>query len=163
MPWPSGSMTILSKWKTSDLGAYMTLTQILKMLVACILVITFVLVTASAYRQHRTISALAELTDATSAIVTQLAVDELAHVDETGNKYSYVLDPNMLENLTFRREIGGENFEFQISLGYQVSENNIFGPALPENRTNCSLVVACLLWLNDRFQLAKLGVIAWHA
>jgi len=140
----------------------MTLTQILKMLVACILVITFILVTASAYRQHRTISALAKLTDATSAIVTQLAVDELAHVDE-GNKYSYVLDPDRLENLTFRREIGGENFEFQISLCYHGSENLTFGPAPPENKTNCSSVVACSLWLNDRFLLAKLGVIAWYA
>jgi len=141
----------------------MTLTQILKMLVACILVITFILVTASAYRQHRTMSSLAELTDATSSIVTQLAVDELAHVDETGNKYSYVIDPDRLENLTFKREVGGENFEFQISLGYQGSENRTFGPAPPENRTNCSLVVACSLWLNDRFQLAKFGVIAWYA
>jgi len=141
----------------------MTLTQILKMLVACILVITFILVTASAYRQHRTTSALAELTDATSTIVAHLAVDELAHVDETGDKHSYVLDLDRLENLTFRREIGGENFEFQISLCYQGSENRTFGPAPPENRTNCSLVVACSLWLSDRFQLAKLGVIAWHA
>jgi len=141
----------------------MTLTQILKMLVACILVITFVLVTASAYRQHRTISALAKLTDATSSIVTQLAVDELAHVDEAGNKYSYVLDQGRVENLTFRREIGGENFEFQVSLGYQGSENRTFGPAPPENRTNCSLIAACSLWSNDRLQLAKLGVIAWYA
>jgi len=140
----------------------MTLTQILKMLVACILVITFVFVTASAYRQHRTISALAKLTDATSSIVTQLAVDELAHVDEAGNKYSYILDQGRVENLTFRREIGGENFEFQISL-FQGSENRTFGPAPPENRTNCSLVVACSLWSNDRLQLAKLGVIAWYA
>jgi len=140
----------------------MTLTQILKMLVACILVITFILVSASAYRQHRTTSALAELTDATSTIATQLAVDELAYVDGAGNKYSYVLDPGKLENLTFEREIGGENFEFQISLCYE-SENRTFGLAPPENRTNCSLVVACSLWLNDRFQLAKLGVIAWHA
>jgi len=141
----------------------MTLTQILKMLVACILVITFVLVTASAYRQHHTISALAKLTDAASAIVTRLAVDELAYVDETGDKYSYVLDPDKLENLTFKREVGGENFEFQVSLGYQGSENRTFGPAPPENKTNCSLIVACSLWLNDRLQLAKFGVIAWYA
>lgn len=140
----------------------MTLTQILKMLVACILVITFILVSASAYRQHRTTSALAELTDATSTIATKLAVDELAYVDGAGNKYSYVLDPGRLENLTFEREIGGENFEFQISLCYG-GENRTFGPAPPENMTNCSLVLACSLWLNDRFQLAKLGVIAWHA
>ena len=141
----------------------MTLTQILKMLVACILIITFILVTASAYQQHRTISALAKLTDATSSIVTKLAVDELAHVDGTGNKSSYVLDPNKLENLAFRREVGGENFEFQISLWYQGRENSTFGPTPPENRTNCSLIVACSLWFNNRFQLAKFGVIAWRA
>ena len=140
----------------------MTLTQILKMLVACILVITFILVSASAYRRHRTISSLAKLTDATSSIVTQLAVDQLAHVDETGKKYSYALDMVRLENLKFESEIGGENFEFQISISYQGSENRRFGPEPPENSTNCSLIVACSLWSNNRFQLAKLCVIAWR-
>jgi hypothetical protein len=141
----------------------MTLTQILKMLVACILVITFILVSASAYRQHRTISSLAKLTDATSSIATQLAVDQLAHVDETGAKYSHVIDLARLENLTFKSEIGGENFEFQISINYQGSENLRFGPEPAENSTNCSFIVGCSLWSHNRFQLARLGVIAWRA
>jgi hypothetical protein len=94
--------------------------------------------------------------------VNQLAVDQLAHVDETGKKYSYAIDMDRMENLTFKSEIGGENFEFQISINYQGSENRRFGPEPPENSTNCSMIVACSLWSNNRFQLAKLGVIAWR-
>lgn len=145
----------------------MTLTQILKTLVTCILVIAFILVTASAYRQHRTISALARLSDATSAIVTRLAIDELTYVDNFGNRYSYVIDPGKLENIAFIREVGGDNFEFRISVHYMREDGEyIFGPygiAPPEGKTNCSLTVACTIWSNDRLLPAKLGVIAWYA
>ncbi|KUO40318.1 MAG: hypothetical protein AVW06_02610 [Hadesarchaea archaeon DG-33-1] len=147
----------------------MTLTQILKTLVTCILVITFVLVTASAYRHHRSISSLAKLSDATSTIITHLTVDELAYVDETDNsKHSYVLDPNKLENLVITTEFGGDNFEFQVMVHYKLGDGEQglgpFGSALPnDNKTNCSLTAACALWSSDRFLPAKLSVIAWYA
>lgn len=147
----------------------MTLTQILKTLVTCILVITFVLVTASAYQHHRSISSLAKLSDATSTIVTHLAVDELAYVDETDDgKHIYVLDLNKLENLIFTTEFGGDNFEFQVMVHYKLGDDEKelgpFGSALPnDNTTNCSLTAACALWSNDRFLPAKLKVTAWYA
>ena len=147
----------------------MTLTQILKTLITCILVITFVLVTASAYRHHRSISSLAKLSDATSTIVTHLAVDKFAYVDETDNdKHSYVLDPNKLENLIFTIEFGGDNFELQVTVHYKLGDDEQelgpFGSALPnDNTTNCSLTAACALWSNDRFLPAKLKVTVWYA
>jgi hypothetical protein len=147
----------------------MTLTQILKTLVTCILVITFILLTASAYRHHRSISSLAKLSDATSTIMTHLAVDELAYVDESDNsKYSYVIDPGKLENFVFTAEFGGDNFEFQVTVHYKLGDNEQelgpYGSALPnDNTTNCSLTAACALWSNDRFLPSKLSVVAWYA
>jgi len=86
----------------------MTLTQILKTLVTCILVISFVLLTISAYQRHRTISAIAEISDTTSAIATRLTVDELVYVDSDGNLHMYTIDPAKLDNIpTFTLEIGG--------------------------------------------------------
>lgn len=147
----------------------MTLTQILKTLVTCILVITFILVTASAYRHHRSISSLAKLSDATSSIITHLAVDELVYVDEAdNNKHSYVLDPDKLENLVSTAEFGGDNFKFQVTVHYRLGDDEQelgpYGSVLPsDNTTNCSLTAACTLWSNDRFLPAKLSVIAWYA
>lgn len=145
----------------------MSLAQILKTLVVCILAIILLLVTVSAYRQHRDISALATLTDATSAIVAHLAVEELAYVDNIGGKRCYILDPNRLENIAFVREMGKSKFEFQVSLYYnQGGEEGTFGPygpMPPSDRASCSLVIACPLWMNDRVLPAKLGVVAWYA
>jgi septation ring formation regulator EzrA len=146
----------------------MTLTQILKTLVTCILVITFILVTASAYRHHRSISSLAKLSDATSTIMTHLAVDELAYVDESDSKHSYIIDLSKLENLVFAAEFGGDNFEFQVTVNYKLGDNEQelgpYGSVLPnDNTTNCSLTAACALWSNDRFLPAKLSVIVWYA
>lgn len=144
----------------------MTLTQILKTLVTCILVISFLLVTVSAYRHHHSISALAELSDATSAIVTRLSVEELAHVDNDGKLHMYALDPAKLEGLPTRWEIGGENFDFQVTVSYGGGDEHVLGPygsIPPEGKERCSLAVACALCENNRFLPAKLSVIAWRA
>lgn len=145
----------------------MTLTQILKTLVTCILVISFVLLTISAYQRHRTISALAELSDTTSAIATRLTVDELAYVDSDGNLHMYTIDPAKLDNIpTFTLEIGGDNFGYQISVSYLGEGEGTFGPyglTPPKGRTRCSLAVGCALYQNNRFLPAKMSVIAWRA
>jgi hypothetical protein len=124
-------------------------------------------VTASAYQQYREVSALARLGDATSSLIARLTIDELAYVDNLGNKHDYVLDPSKLGSLTFMREIGGDNFGFQISIYYKRGdEEEVLGPygaAPPKDKTNCSIAVACTLWSNGRFLPAKLGVIAWYA
>ncbi len=144
----------------------MTLTQILKTLTTCILVISFLLVTVSAYQQHRTISALTELTDVTSAIVTRLSVEELAYVDNDEKLHMYSIDPEKLENCPTRWEIGGENFDFLVSVSYEAGSEYILGPyglAPPEDKARCSLAVACALYEDGRFLPAKLSVIAWRA
>lgn len=143
----------------------MTLTQIFKTLITCILVISFLMITVSAYQQHRTISALAELTDATSAIVTRLSVEELAYVDNDGKLHMYSIDPAKLESCSTRWEIGGKNFDFQVSVSYEAEDENVLGPygsTPPDDRARCSLAVACALYENGRFLPAKLSVIAWR-
>ena len=143
----------------------MTLTQILKTLVTCILVISFLLVTVSAYQQHRTLSELAELSDATSSIATRLSVDELAYVDNGGKLHMYTLDPSKLEGLSAQWEIGGENFEFQVSVRYEAGGERVLGPygsIPPEGKARCSFTVANALYENDRFLPAKLSVIVWR-
>jgi len=143
-----------------------TLTQILKTLVTCILVISFLLVTVSAYQQHRRISALAELSDATSAIVTRLSVEELAYVDNDGNLHMYTIDPAKLEGLSTRWEFGGENFDFQVSVRYESGSERVLGPfgsTPPEDRTRGSLAVPCVIYENAHFLPAKLSVMTWRA
>ncbi len=143
----------------------MTLTQIMKTLITCILVISFLHETVSAYQQHRAISALAELSDATSAIATRLSVEELAYVDNDETLHMYTIDPAKLEGLSTRREFGGENFDFQVSVRYEVGGERVLGPyglMPPEGKARGSLAVACVLNENDRFLPAKLEVIAWR-
>jgi hypothetical protein len=143
----------------------MTLTQILKTLVTCILVISFLLVTVSAYQQHRAISGLAELSDATSAIATRLSVEELAYVDNNGKLYMYVIDPLKLEGLSTRLEFGGENFDFQVSVKYEGGERVLgpYGSTPPDDRTIGSLALPCVLYENARFHPAKLSLTVWRA
>ncbi len=144
----------------------MILTQILKTLATCILVISFLLVTVSAYQQYRSISALAELSDATSAIVIRLSVEEMAYVDNDEKLHMYSIDPAKLENCPTRWEISGENFDFRVSVSYEAGGEHVLGPygsAPPDDRARCSLAVACALYENGRFLPAKLSVIAWCA
>ncbi len=139
----------------------MTLTQILKTLITCILVISFLLVTVSAYQQHRAISKLAELSDATTAIVTSLSVEELTYENNM-----YIIDPAKLESLSTRRELAGENFDFQVTVRYEAGGERVLGPygsTPPDDRTIGSLAVPCVLYENARFLPAKLSVMAWRA
>ena len=137
------------------------------MLVTCLLVITFIMLVVSAYRQYRTSSEAALLTDATSSVASHLAVDELAYVNPAGETSVYIIDPAKLSSLTdFKRGIGGENYEFQISLFYESSEEHVLGPygaAPPEGRPNCTLEVAAAVFENNHPLPAKLKVVAWHA
>ncbi len=143
----------------------MNLTQVFKTLIVCIFAIALVLASASAYRRHRALTKLAELSDATSAIVVHLTANKLAYVDALGNKLNYVIDPTKFEDLDFTLKIGGQNFGFQVQVqdlkdGYSLGP---FGPVPPSNRETCSLAVACSLRLDGRYVPAKLSVVAWYA
>ena len=143
----------------------MDLTKILRTLITCLFVITFVLLVASAYQRNRAIAELAVLSDSTSSILTHLAVEELAHVD-SGGRYPYVISALKLEELTdFEREIGGENFEFQVLVSHcTFSELTLgpYGPMPPEGRTTCAISAAVTLLENGRLVPAKLKVVAWR-
>jgi len=123
----------------------------------------------SAYRQYRYSSEMALLSDSTSSIVTHLALDEreLAYIDATGTPRPYVIDPAKLPLLTnFRRTVGGDNFEFQVSVLYMHENECVlgpYGPTLQEEKMNCTLIFAATIFENDRYLPAKIKVVAWRA
>jgi hypothetical protein len=127
----------------------------------------------SAYQQYRSSSEMALLSDSTSSIATHLALDEheLAYVDlATDTSHPYVIDEAKLLPLKnqpenhFRQAVGGENFEFQVSVSY-MGENEPLGPygPSPENKMNCTIIFATTLFENGRYLPAKIKVMAWRA
>ena len=120
----------------------------------------------SAYRQYRYSSEMALLSDSTSSIATHLALNELVYTDATGTLRPYVIDPAKLPSLAnFKRTVGGENFEFQVSVLYMGENEPLgpYGPALPEEEMNCTLILSATIFENDRYLPAKIKVIAWRA
>jgi hypothetical protein len=144
----------------------MDITQIFKTLITALLVITFVMLVVSAYQQYRSSSEMALLSDSTSSITTHLALDELAYVDAAGTSHPYVVDSAKLPSLETKYTVGGENFEFQISVLYMQENERVlgpYGPALPEEKMNCTLIFAATLFENGRYLPAKIKVMAWRA
>jgi hypothetical protein len=121
----------------------------------------------SAYQQYRLSSEMALLSDSTSSIATHLTLDELAYVDATGTSHPYVVDAAKLSSLgDFRRKVGGDNFEFQVSVFYMRENECVLGPygsTLPEEKMNCTLIFAATIFENDRYLPVKIKVIAWRA
>jgi hypothetical protein len=141
----------------------MEITRILRVLVTILLVVTFILVTVSAYTESREIGAMVRLSDATSSIVTRLATDDLAWTDDEHIPHSYVLDADLLDNLESKRSLGGDNFAFQVSIFSQVKNFENFGLEPPEGRMTCSLVVPAALRHLGGVLPARLEVVAWYA
>lgn len=108
----------------------------------------------------------AKLSDATSTIATRLAVEELVYVDNSSRTHPYVLDPAKLSALeNFRREIGEELYEFNVTLMYRGEEEHALGPrgpTQPEDRMSGVLVLSVGLFENNRHLPAKLRVVAWR-
>jgi hypothetical protein len=120
----------------------------------------------SAYQQYRSSSEMALLSDSTSSIAVHLTLDELIYVDAAGVPHPYVVDAAKLQSLeNFRREVGGENFEFQVSIFYMGDNGSLgpYGPALPGGKMNCTLILASTLYKNGRYMPAKVKVMAWCA
>jgi hypothetical protein len=61
--------------------------------------------------------------------------------------------------------VGGENFEFQVSVLYMGENEPLgpYGPALPKEKMNCTLIFAVTLFENGRYLPAKITVMAWRA
>lgn len=133
--------------------------SIFRTLTECILVIAFVLLVVSAYRQHEINSAAAELSNVTCSISTHLLVDELAP-----EKEPYVIDRSKLGELeNFEYSIGGKSFKFRIEVSRMGVENSeSFGPTPPEKQMTCALELPFTLLDNNRLTPSKLKVITWR-
>ena len=128
------------------------------------MVVIFIALLASAYHQYRLVSSTAALVDTTSSITNKLVLDSLAH-EEDGSVREYVIDPDKIASLDFRQEVGGENFEFQLTLRYKLGER-VLGPhglTPPEGRAVCAITVPVVLYENNRLEYAKLEVRVWRA
>ena len=131
----------------------------------CLLVFSFLLLIASAYRQYQTSAAAARLSDAACTISTKLAVEELAYRD-AGGAHPQVLDLSRAYGVeNFRREIGGEFYGFNFTISYLHGEEEVIGPfglEQPDKGMTSALELAVTVYENGRYLPAKLGVVVWR-
>lgn len=143
----------------------MDIERIFKAFFAALLTVLFVFVVASAYRQYSLSTELATLSDGATSIVTELALDRLALVDEAG-RHPYVIDFIKFEEMeNSTRLIGNRTYEFQARLCFQRAADNEFrfGETPPEDRTRAALVLPVAVYEGGRLTHAKLKVIVWLA
>lgn len=127
--------------------------------------IVFIALLVSAYHRYRTTLSTVELIDTTSSLTNQLVLDNLAHV-KGGGVQEYVIDSGKITSLDFTQQIGGENFEFQLTLRYNPESEQVlgpYGPAPPDDRMIASLTSPVVLYENNRLEFAKLEVMVWRA
>lgn len=142
----------------------MEVSRILRVLITLLLVVTFIIVTIAAYRQNSEINSMTTLSDSTSSIMTRLVTQDLVWIDDEGNRHEYIIDLDKTDNLSYKRNLAGEEFEFQIRVTYLQDNSEHtegpFGPEPPNNQMTCSLT-APITVLEDR-KPSKLRVIAWY-
>jgi len=134
------------------------------------LAIVFIALLVSAYSQYQSILSTAGLVDSASSITNDLVLNSLAH-EEGSRTREYVVDPVKIfspdfvrENFT--REVGGDNFRFQMKFYYYhgIEESSpSYGPSPPEGRPVSVLSVPVTLYENGRLSYAELEVKVWHA
>ena len=132
-------------------------------MLAALLIIIFIALLISAYNQYSLTLSTAGLVDATTSITNHLVLYSLVH-ESGGNVQEYVIDPGKIPSLGFREEIGGENFEFQLTLSYSGGRVlGPLGPMSPEERAVCAFSTPVVAYENNRLEFAKLEVKVWHA
>lgn len=134
-------------------------------MLAALLIIIFIALLVSAYTQYRVTLATAGLVDTTSSITNQLVLDSLAH-ESGGNVHEYVIDPDKISSLEFTQEVGGENFEFQLTLYYNPGDEQVLGPyglTPPERKAVCTFSTPVVVYDNNRLEFGKLEVKVWRA
>lgn len=137
--------------------------RIFRAMLALLLIVIFIAMLASAYVQYNNTLSAVGLVDATTSITNHLVLYTLAY-ESGGNVQEYVIDPAKIISIEdFRQEIGGENFEFQLTLFYSTGERENYGPAPAEGKAVAALFVPVSLHENNRVEFAKLGVKAWRA
>lgn len=144
----------------------MEISRILRVLITIILVVTFIIVTVSAYRQNERINSMTTLSDASTSLVTNLSTQKLVWTDSAGQTHPYILE-NKLENLEFSSSMAGENFIFRAAITYleDNSEHEVgpYGPDLPEDQMTCSISASVAFRKKGVNLPAKLRVITWYA
>jgi hypothetical protein len=132
-------------------------------LLALLLIVIFISLLASAYAQYNRTLSTVGLVDATTSITNHLVLYTLAH-ESGGNVQEYVIDSAKITAVeNFRQEIGGENFEFQLTLFYSTGHRKNYGPAPAEGKAVAAFLTPVVVYENNRFEFAKLGVKAWRA
>lgn len=145
----------------------MEVSRLLRVLITILLVVSFFIIVFSSYNRDRQVEAMTELSDATSSIATRLATQGLARVDAGGTVHPYEVNADLLDNLSFEQVLGGDNFEYQVSISYLAggaTENTSkYGPEPPGNQTISALSLPVGLYKEGSVFPAKLKVIAWYA
>ena len=145
----------------------MEISRILRIIITIFLVATFIVVTVAAYRQNQRIKSMTRLSDATTSLATRLTSQELAWVDDEGNRHPFVLDASKLDGLKRNYRLPGENLGFRASIIFleDNSEHEIiqFSSDLPDERMRCSLSLPATIRLERGIRPAKLKVISWFA
>lgn len=144
----------------------MEVSRLLRVLITILLVVSFFIIVFSSYNRDRQVEAMSELSDATSSIATRLATQDLARVDAGGTIHPYEVNADLLDNLSFEQVLGGDNFEYQVSISYLAggaTENTDDGSEPLENQTRSALSLPVGLYKEGSVLPAKLKVIAWYA
>jgi len=105
------------------------------------------------------------LIDATSSITNDIVLNSLAH-EEGFRTREYIIDFGKVPSLDFRRELGGDNYQFQIKLSYKPEAEIVlgpYGPSTPDDRPVSALSVPVTLYENGRLTYARLEVKVWRA
>ena len=143
----------------------MDISRIFKTAFTMLLLVTFIFLIVSAYKHYQASARLAALGDATSSMVTKLALDEFAFEDQAG-VHAYVIDPTKLEELeNFTRPIAGDNYSFNVELSYRSASEVLLGPyggTPPTGVTTVSLAVPVTVYENGRLLEGKLRVMMWR-
>ncbi|MEW5995653.1 MAG: hypothetical protein AB1476_05855 [Candidatus Hadarchaeota archaeon] len=138
--------------------------RIFKAVLSALLVITFIALLASAYTQYKTNLAVAGLVDASSSIANHLVLETLAYQQGSSVK-EYVVDASKLQSVGFTQEIGGENFEFQITLNYMAGVERTLGPygsAPPAQKAVSTISIPVSVFDNYRFEAGKMELKVWR-
>lgn len=142
----------------------MDIIRIFKVALSLFLVIIFLFLLISAYHHHEGVLETSSLIDASSTIANGLIADNLVYIQGT-RKRCYVIDPARIRGLSWDIPLGGENFQFNITLTYWRSGQKIemeAGPQKPDGRQISVVSLPVAVFDNFRLEVGSLEVRVWR-
>lgn len=127
--------------------------------------VVFIALLVSAYSQYQLMLSTAGLVDTASSITNDLVLNSLVY-EEGFRPREYVVDIGKISSLDFWREVGGDNFQFQLKLSYNPEAEIMlgpYGPSPPSDRPISALSVPVTIYENGRLAYAKLELKVWRA